>query len=501
MPNLDGIIWQNPTVMESLAPIISDVTKRMEDTIKDKAKQDLALQAKNQELEYRKKIAEQKLKTENAKKAATLPTGVPRTMLPYESSVLQKAQEDFYRRLGAANLKIDDPAAVEFANEWNQIQQLRLEAEQRNKDYLQAYEKSQLLDPNDYDVVPADYVVQQMDADETYFQEQLAQNKSWQEIYANYQRSGYGLPKKKAPVLQLDATDLPDLVIETRTRTVGDEKGGKRLDKTSTEQVSRFKEDLKVMYEAGTRPKMVEFIKKNYTKDDGTIDFDKASIGLLPLAQTRNMDYNDTDIEAREKVTVTVNNPTPKGMSGSKSKKSKAEGVRYKPAGIKGGGKGKASVTFPSWYQASDENLPTYVSNVPISVDNFGRKLHVLDNTGEPVENYGELTKVNNVVNWMPITNKGNILRNKETGRGVSPTQGQGFSVVPFAQYKDGEGNIYYVPATAIDDAYEIIDEDVAKADDIDHFNKVSNDRDSKDKKEQGNAPKEDKNKDKRKVN
>ena len=35
MPNLDGIIWQNPTVMKSLAPIISDVTKRMEDTIKE----------------------------------------------------------------------------------------------------------------------------------------------------------------------------------------------------------------------------------------------------------------------------------------------------------------------------------------------------------------------------------------------------------------------------------------------------------------------------------
>ena len=190
MPNLDGIIWQNPTVMESIAPIISDVTQRMEQTIKEKAKQDQMLAAKKQELEYRKKIAEQKLKTENAKKAATLPTGVPRTMLPYESSVLQKAQEDFYRRLGAANLKIDDPAAVEFANEWNQIQQLRLEAEKRHNNYMQAYEKSQLLDPNDYDVMPDDYVVKQMDADEAYFQEQLAQNKSWQEIYAGYKRIG-----------------------------------------------------------------------------------------------------------------------------------------------------------------------------------------------------------------------------------------------------------------------------------------------------------------------
>ena len=355
MPNLDGIIWQNPTVMESIAPIISDVTQRMEQTIKEKAKQDQMLAAKKQELEYRKKIAEQKLKTENAKKAATLPTGVPRTMLPYESSVLQKAQEDFYRRLGAANLKIDDPAAVEFANEWNQIQQLRLEAEKRHNNYMQAYEKSQLLDPNDYDVMPDDYVVKQMDADEAYFQEQLAQNKSWQEIYAGYKRRGYELPKKKAPVLQLDATDLPDLVIETRTRTVGDEKGGKRLDKTPTEQVSRFKEDLKAMYQAGARPKMVKFIKENYTKDDGTIDFDKASIELLPLAQTRNMDYNDTDIEPREKVTVTVNNPAPRGYSSGKTaKKKRAEGVSYEPQSLNSSEDG---TTFPVWYQAEGETL------------------------------------------------------------------------------------------------------------------------------------------------
>ena len=499
MPNLDGIIWQNPTVMKSLAPIISDVTKRMEDTIKDKAKQDLALQAKNQELEYRKKIAEQKLKTENAKKAATLPTGVPRTMLPYESSVLQKAQEDFYRRLGAANLKIDDPAAVEFANEWNQIQQLRLEAEQRNKDYLQAYEKSQLLDPNDYDVVPDDYVVQQMDADETYFQEQLAQNKTWQEIYANYQRRGYELPKKKAPVLQLDATDLPDLVIETRTRTVGDEKGGKRLDKTSTEQVSRFKEDLKVMYNAGARPKMVEFIKKNYTKDDGTIDFDKASIELLPLAQTRNMDYNDTDIEPREKVTVTVNNPTPRGYSSGKTaKKKRAEGVSYAPQSLKSSEKG---TTFPVWYQAEGETLPSKITQVAILSDKNNRKIHVLDETGAPVENYPELEKVSDVVYWMPIANNGYLRRSKEKDRGIAPHQVEGFSVVPYAQYVGEDKKTYYVPATAIDSDYEIIEEGDAKADEITYRQSREKANKVKDKKERDNAPPLDKNKDRRNLN
>ena len=463
MPNLDGIIWQNPTVMESIAPIISDVTQRMEQTIKEKAKQDQMLAAKKQELEYRKKIAEQKLKTENAKKAATLPTGVPRTMLPYESSVLQKAQEDFYRRLGAANLKIDDPAAVEFANEWNQIQQLRLEAEKRHNNYMQAYEKSQLLDPNDYDVMPDDYVVKQMDADEAYFQEQLAQNKSWQEIYAGYKRIGYELPKKKAPELQIKSEDLPKFVIENFTKSVTNKDGSSSSDTTPVEKIEDFERDLKNLYEKKLKPETVRIMDAKFKNDDGSIDFKAAAQYFKPYAEKENRTRGETDRQPREKVTVTVNNPAPRGYSSGKTaKKKRAEGVSYEPQSLNSSEDG---TTFPVWYQAEGETLPEKITKVAVMADKNNRKIHVLDETGAPVGKYPELDKVSNVVYWMPITDKGYLRRSKEKDRGIAPHQVEGFSVVPYAQYVGEDKKTYYVPATAIDSDYEIIEEGDAKAD------------------------------------
>lgn len=462
MPNLDGIIWQNPTVMESLAPIISDVTKRMEDTIKDKAKQDLALQVKNQEMEYRKKIAEQKLKTENAKKAGELPTSIPRTMLDHESKLLQQAQEDFYRRFGATGLKLNEPAAIDYANEWNQIQGLRVDAEKRHNNYMQQYEKAGVLDVNEYDGDPYDFVAGQMVEDEEYFQNALAEGKSWKDIYANYKRSGYELPKKKAPELQIKSEDLPKFVIENFTKSVTNRDGSSSSDTIPVEKIEDFENDLKNLYEKNLKPETVRIMNDRFKKDDGSIDFKAAAQYFKPYAGKENRTIGETDRQPRDKVVVNVNNPTPRGYSSGKTaKKKRAEGVSYEPQSLKSSQKG---TTFPVWYQAEGETLPPKITQVALLSDKNNRKIHVLDATGAPVGEYPELDKVSNVVYWMPIADNGYLRRSINSGKGVAPHQVAGFSVVPYAQYKAGT-EIYYVPATAIDSEYEIIEEGDAKED------------------------------------
>ena len=157
MPNLDGIIWQNPTVMESIAPIISDVTARMEATIKEKAKLDAALKAKADELAQKKKLAEMKAKEDAKVKQAELPTSVPVEMHPYDIPVIMKAENDFLKEIGEANIDIKEAHNWQYKERWNQIQQWKTQAKDRKMQWDATWKAASEADPNDYEQDPKDY--------------------------------------------------------------------------------------------------------------------------------------------------------------------------------------------------------------------------------------------------------------------------------------------------------------------------------------------------------
>lgn len=114
--------------------------------------------------------------------------------------------------------------------------------------------------------------------------------------------------------------------------------------------------------------------------------------------------------------------------------------------------------------------------------------------TGKPLAQMPEeqLKKVGNNIQWIPINVKGELVTAKLPTLGIYGGKDDIVAVVPFAKYMGYDSKQYfYVPVTAIDPEYEIIDANTAHEDYIAYSQKEKKEVKDADEKEQQVAPKE----------
>ena len=368
-----------------------------------------------------------------------------------------------------------------------------------------AWKAASEADPNDYEQDPKDYLLTKRLAEEKIIEEGFKQGKTAQEIYAGLDGALYGMPAKKPKDFEIQQAlpSIPKRAITQQTRSETDKTGKKQsvtVEIPDPEWVSKIRQ----VYDNDT--KIQELTDRYVTKNtDGTTNYEGIADFWGRYAQKEEITDSKTDVEPREKTVVVNSGGSSKGYNsggGSKSKKKRAE-LQYKPMGIN---LDKAKGIAVTQFYSAEGTLPEKVQNIPIMPlgNSADTKIHTLNNYGEPVEVAGELTKVNNNVQWFPISFWGNFLR-RPGGLGTSGGDEEDIAaVVPYALYKDEGQNIYYVPVTAIDNEYEIISPKVARDDAVDFAYKQSGNLQQEDEKEQRVAPKEkatSKEKPKRKLN
>lgn len=491
MPNLDGIIWQNPTVMESIAPIISDVTARMEATIKEKAKLDAALKAKADELAQKKKLAEMKAKEDAKVKQAELPTSVPLEMHPYDIPVIMKAENDFLKEIGEANIDIKEAHNWQYKERWNQIQQWKTQAKDRKMQWDAAWKAASEANPDDYEQDPKDYLLTKRLAEEKIIEEGFKQGKTAQEIYAGLDGALYGMPAKKPKDFEIQQAlpSIPKRAITQQTRSETDKTGKKQsvtVEIPDPEWVSKIRQ----VYDNDT--KIQELTDRYVTKNtDGTTNYEGIADFWGRYAQKEEITDSKTDVEPREKTVVVNTGGNQKGYSGGgKSTKKKRAELEYEPKGFNVG-----QTASTSFYNA-EGSLDESIYKPSVEMINSGKTPVTLINhdTGKPLAQMPEeqLKKVGNNIQWIPINVKGELVTAKLPTLGIYGGKDDIVAVVPFAKYMGYDSKQYfYVPVTAIDPEYEIIDANTAHEDYIAYSQKEKKEVKDADEKEQQVAPKE----------
>lgn len=496
MPNLDGIIWQNPTVMESLAPIISDVTARMESTIKDKAKMDAALKAKGDEIALKKKIAEMKASENAMAKQAKLPTTTAVPMHNYDVPVLRKAYDDFYREIGEGNIDITLAENYPYAQRWNELEQYKAQAKERKARWDIVWEEADDADVSEYEVPPTDYLLTQKLAEEKYIESAFKEGKTAQEIYSALDGAVYKLPTRKPKEFEIQKAlpSIPKRAITQQTRTEVDEKGAKQS-VTIEIQDPQWKEKIRKVYDNDINIQALtdKYVPKN---PDGTPNYEAVADFWKGYAQKEEETDTRVEAEAREKIQINTSRSNGGASERGKSSKKRRTELQYEPKGFSIGG--RASTSFYD----TDGSLAELVYKPPVEMINSGKTpVALIDyETGLPLtEMPGEnLKKVGNNIQWIPINAYGGLSLGVNKYGGVWGGREDIVAVVPFAKYTgEYNGKYYLVPVTAIDREYEIIDADAAKKDFIEYKERMGKKLKQEDDKEQRKSKKVTKTKDK----
>lgn len=492
MPNLDGIIWQNPTVMESLAPIVSDVTQRMEGAIQKNAALLNAQAAAAQKQAYQQKVMEAKQKAEQEKAAkVTLPNYVAPSTFEPVAKILQDEETAVLSEMGRLKLGLgySTPEQTALTNRYYRIQLGKENWKSKYNDYTQYYDAVSKLDANDYDIAPTEHASKyRVDLEEYVGQNLQDPNVGDKlDLLDNYQMT-FDYPAKKIPIPELKDIKIPNIFVKRETTTQQDKKGAKQSVTNDIVDTERFIKSLETQYEAD--PKLQAYVNANpafvkYTdgEEDG-IDFKKVAEVLIPHADKDLSIKSETDIEPKEKTSVVVNVDNGKGYSGqSKAKRKRSDGLEYEAAGVVINGKNiqgasrkgaVGNINTTSFYQANDDTLPSEIDSSSLSMPiSNGKPTHILDENGEPVNIPNSVLKkasANNV-KWLPFNDKGELM--KATGKsGISP-----FDVsytVPYTLYKDDElGTVYWIPAKGVSTEYEDIGGDVLKKDAVAYVRKA----------------------------
>ena len=481
MPNLDGIIWQNPTVMESLAPVISDVTQRMEGAIQ---KNEALMQAEAQkaaQLAAQKKIAEAKAKTA-AEKAAkvTLPNYVPKNTFEPVSDLLRQEEMKVLTEMGRKGIGLgyNTPEQTALTDRYNRILLQKENWGQKFNDYNSYFDKASALNGNEYELNPTDYAASKRAEVETYITDNLSNPELTDPLSI---LEGYDMkldyPSKKIKPIGLQDIPIPKLNVLKKTESQTDSKGNRQAVTRETANDTKFLEDIKSSYKSD--PEMKRYIDANFREGE-SVNFEAAANLLKAYAPQNQIIESDTDVEARDKpIKITVNTGDGKGKT-SQAKKSKGGGLEFKNAGVKlkvgaysqkGIKTGTDDLNTTSFYSTNDEALAATIDGNAISHQTVnGNPLHILDSYGKPANVGGGLKRAaGNNVQWLPFDGRGNLIA-KGGKSGVSPLEAE--VAIPYVAYTDDSGEIYWIPAQGIDDTYEEIGKDVLRKDYLDYVGK-----------------------------